>query len=375
MATTLLVVDDNQTDAEIVVSVLDEYDVRVVPDGESAIRAIERETPDLVLLDIMMPGLDGYAVLYHLKAHPLWRHVPVIMVSAVDDVSSLLRCIESGADDYLTKPFDAELLKARIRGSLERKRWSDAERDLLAKTLGGSVKLLSDVLALASPTAFGRAARCRRTVAALARELGVTATWELEVSAMLSQIGCVSVPERILTYAYTGRPLSPAEQRMFDKCPEMSCELLANVPRLNTIAEIVAYQCKRFDGEGPPLHGFKGEDIPWEARLLHVALDYDMHIQSGKTPLEAAAEIQHSQGHYDPDVAAALSAVVLSEDAREVRQVTLLDLEVGMVLAEDLMSILGEVVLPMGQEITHIVRLRLQHGAAMIQQPFAVTVR
>jgi len=86
-----------------------------------------------VLLDVLMPGLDGYAVLERLKADDATRDIPVIMISALDDMSSIVRCIEAGAEDYLPKPFDPVLLKARIGASLEKKRLRDAEREYLAK--------------------------------------------------------------------------------------------------------------------------------------------------------------------------------------------------------------------------------------------------
>ena len=96
-------------------------------DGAAALRMLAEEPVDLVLLDIMMPQLDGYGVLRQIKADPELRHLPVIMISALDQLDSVLRCIELGAEDYLPKPFDPVLLKARIGACLEKKRWHDLE--------------------------------------------------------------------------------------------------------------------------------------------------------------------------------------------------------------------------------------------------------
>jgi serine/threonine-protein kinase len=99
--------------------------------GEEALRRVAQGGFDLVLLDVLMPGMDGFAVLEQIKSSPDTRSLPVIMISALDDLASVVRCIEHGAEDYLTKPFDPVLLRARIGASLEKKRWHDREADYL----------------------------------------------------------------------------------------------------------------------------------------------------------------------------------------------------------------------------------------------------
>jgi DNA-binding response OmpR family regulator len=123
----ILVVDDVEDNREVLRRRLERqgYDVKCASDGAAAL-AMLRDAPfDLMLLDVLMPGLDGYETLERAKADPAISHVPVIMISALDDVSSVVRCIERGADDYLPKPFDPVLLKARVTSSLEKKRYLD----------------------------------------------------------------------------------------------------------------------------------------------------------------------------------------------------------------------------------------------------------
>jgi sigma-B regulation protein RsbU (phosphoserine phosphatase) len=123
----ILVVDDNPENRDMLARRLrrDGHHVRIAEGGRAALAALAEAPGDLVLLDVMMPDLDGYAVLGRLKADPRLRHVPVIMISALDDLASVIRCIELGAEDYLPKPFDATLLRARIGASLEKKRLRD----------------------------------------------------------------------------------------------------------------------------------------------------------------------------------------------------------------------------------------------------------
>ncbi|HET6507506.1 MAG TPA: response regulator [Baekduia sp.] len=130
-ADSILVVDDDPVNRALLRRSLEAqgHIVRTAEDGARALELLVEETGDLVLLDIVMPELDGVAVLERVKADPLRRHVPVIMISAVDEIDSVVRCIELGAEDYLPKPFDPVLLRARINAGLSRKRLHDLERD------------------------------------------------------------------------------------------------------------------------------------------------------------------------------------------------------------------------------------------------------
>ncbi len=125
----ILVVDDIETNRHLLARRLARqgYKVVLASSGEEALSKLAQSPLDLILLDIMMPGLDGYEVLSRLKAHPVWRHIPVLMISALDEISSVVRCIGMGADDYLPKPFNQVLLSARVRACLEKKRLRDQE--------------------------------------------------------------------------------------------------------------------------------------------------------------------------------------------------------------------------------------------------------
>ncbi len=131
----ILVVDDNEDNREVLRRRLERqgYAVEQAADGQAALAKVSAAPFDLVLLDVLMPGLDGFEVLKHLKSDAKTAHLPVIMISALDDIASIVRCVEAGAEDYLPKPFDPVLLRARIGASLEKKRLRDAERDYLAK--------------------------------------------------------------------------------------------------------------------------------------------------------------------------------------------------------------------------------------------------
>jgi class 3 adenylate cyclase len=131
----ILVVDDSETNRDILARRLarDGYKVECAADGAQALEAVGRRKFDLVLLDIMMPGLNGYQVLERLKATHELRDIPVIMISALDEIDGIVRCIEMGAEDYLPKPFNPVILRARVEASLEKKRFRDREQAYLAQ--------------------------------------------------------------------------------------------------------------------------------------------------------------------------------------------------------------------------------------------------
>src|SRR3954463_9875854 len=120
----ILVVDDDPINRRLLARALDAlgHAVLTAANGREALAVIRDDEPDVVLLDIVMPEMDGVAVLEHIKADPALRDVPVIMVSALEDVEGVIRCIELGAEDYLPKPFDPVLLRARVRAGLDKRR-------------------------------------------------------------------------------------------------------------------------------------------------------------------------------------------------------------------------------------------------------------
>ncbi|WP_169703715.1 response regulator [Candidatus Kuenenia stuttgartensis] len=125
----ILIVEDKESNRNILNERINElgHISILAENGLSALAKVREQPPDIILLDIMMPEMDGYEVLCHLKGNASWRHIPVIMISAIGDMDSIVRCIEKGADDYLTKPFNPVLLKARIDSCLMKKRLHDQE--------------------------------------------------------------------------------------------------------------------------------------------------------------------------------------------------------------------------------------------------------
>jgi adenylate cyclase len=131
----ILVVDDDAVNRRMLIGLLEDDGHRVdtAADGRQALERLHADPFDLALVDVLMPELDGYEVLAHMREDDVLRHVPVLMITALDDIGSAVRCIELGADDYLVKPFDPVVLRARIKASLTKKRMHDLEAEHLAE--------------------------------------------------------------------------------------------------------------------------------------------------------------------------------------------------------------------------------------------------
>src|SRR5688572_2257540 len=143
----ILIVDDVAANIHILVEALqDEYKLSVARDGESALRAIAKSAPDLVLLDIMMPGIDGYEVCRRLRAEEATRELPIMFLSALEDVADKARGFELGANDYLTKPFEVLEVKARVRSLLRAKAYADAVREAMEREMNVAREIQRGIL-------------------------------------------------------------------------------------------------------------------------------------------------------------------------------------------------------------------------------------
>ena len=194
-----------------------------------------------------------------------------------------------------------------LNRGLEQYRLITAERELLEKTLMGSLKVLSEILSMVNPMAFSRATRTRRYVQHIGRKMqSSNGWWQFEVAALLSQIGCVTLPPDTLDKIYAQVPLTAGEQNMFDSHPTVARNLLTNIPRLESIARMIASQQQPFETYLPPESTSKEEStIALGAQILKVVLDFDQLIIHGLAKHEALASLRAHPDKYNPQLVAA----------------------------------------------------------------------
>jgi response regulator RpfG family c-di-GMP phosphodiesterase len=328
----------------------------------------------VVVSDMHMPGMDGVRFLAEVRGRS-----PDTVRMMLTGNATLQTSIDAVNDGqifrFLVKPCLAEVFARALEAGLCQYRLITAEKDLLGKTLRGAVKLTTEVLALTNPTAFGRSSRVQRLVHQLSAALHVQQAWQCEIAAMLSQIGCIAVPEETLAKAFRNDALSDEEARLFRSHPSVGRDLIANIPRLEPIAQIIAHQDARFDG-GPTRATPRGEDIPLGARILKAALDFDMLLTIRGSEKLALAEIRGRETWYDPAVVAALQAILDVEVGQTIKSVPLSELPQHAILADDVKTLAGRLLIARGQEVTPTLRARLQlHASTVgIHEPLKILV-
>jgi response regulator RpfG family c-di-GMP phosphodiesterase len=334
----VLCVDDERLVTEaLAVHLQRHFDVTTAESGEAGLDELGRGVPFAVVLsDMRMPGMSGAEFLA--AAWVRWPTTARILLTGHADVKAALAAINQGhTSRFLVKPCPVKTVLEAVAEGAEQHRLAHAEKELLEQTLAGSVKVLTDLLCLSSPLAFGRATRIERRLAALCDEFEVRERWAIGLSAPLFHVGFVTLPDTVAHKIYYGQPLEPAEQALLDGLPAVSDQLLANIPRLEPVREIILAQARRFDGAGAPPAAPRGEAIPLGARMLRAALDLDS-LEAAGAALDAAMDAMAARcGVYDPRVVEALGALAGHRVRMgEVRPLPVAGLKPGMVLAEDI---------------------------------------
>jgi response regulator RpfG family c-di-GMP phosphodiesterase len=221
---------------------------------------------------------------------------------------------------------------------------------------------LTDVLAMAHPAAFGRANRLKHLASELAAALEFPDQWQIEIAAMVSQLGCVTLPSDLADRAYRGIELSEREISLVERLPETSALLLSNIPRMEAVRDIVAYQDKHFNGHGVPRDRVWGEDIPLGARLLKIVGDFDSLQGRGYADGDAIAVMRERQGWYDPAVLGPFAVLRHADvSTQQVRDLPLLAVEAGMVFMHDVMSDNGTLLISRGVTMTPALAERVHY--------------
>ncbi|MEE8493631.1 MAG: HD domain-containing phosphohydrolase [Nitrospirales bacterium] len=394
-------IDDNEDDLYFLRRLLEKIPGRTISfrgfsDVDEGLTKLAIRPPDLVFLDFYIEGRTGLDILEEIRGSGV--EAPVILLTGQGNERIAVEAMKGGAADYIPKgALTSETLqravvhareKDRLRKSLEEHKRSleetnrelvrlvDVERQLITQTLYGSLDALTHVLALVNPKAFGRSTRVKRYVSAMARAMGHEDIWTMEIAALLSQLGCVTLPPEILTKVSQGKDLTRTEAQLYREHPRIAAELIKDIPRMEQVADIIAQQDHQPPGSGVPADQAGGKDIPLGARLLKAALDFDTLESAGLPKTQALVQIKARGDQYDPAVIKALEAVCANEHPYRRATVSLNDLAQDMILAEDVKTESGSVVVPKGQTVSLAMLVRLQNFQALqrIQEPLAVLI-
>ncbi|MFQ5770796.1 MAG: HD domain-containing phosphohydrolase [bacterium] len=335
-----------------------EFNIETALGGESGLKMLRERGPYAVIVsDMRMPGMNGTQFLSQVRER--WPDSVRILLTGQADMKDAIAVVNEGQIfRFLTKPCPPETFTKALKDGIKQYQLITAEKELLEKTLKGSVKLLVDMVSLISPDLFSRSVRLRNLANKIATRLHIKSLWQIDVAALLSQIGCSTIPVEILRKKWQGQTLNKNENEMFLKHLKAGRDLLANIPRLEEIAEAIFYQEKQFNGAGPPEDKLKGDKIPLIARILKVVLDYDTLVMSGKSSFQAVEEMYLQSYCYDPDILTALKADILkTEEGFVIREINPKDVQTGMVLAEDVRTKTKLLLIPKRHEISAALRM------------------
>lgn len=313
----VLIVDDEYIGRETLQSILEGegYELEMAENGFQAIEKAKQLLPDVILLDVMMPGMTGFEVCQRIRSDPQIAEIPIIILTALDDRESLLNALKAGADDFISKPFDRYELRARLLGITrlnryqkllqERAKLREANAQLLS-AYEATIEGLSHALDLRDRETEGHSRRVTEVTIRLAQALDVD---EQEIThirrgALLHDIGKIGIPDSILHKPDT---LTEEEWVIMRQHPRFAYEMLSSIEYLRPALTIPYNHHERWDGTGYP-RGLKGEDIPMSARLFAIAdvwdaLTSNRPYRTAWTKEQALTYIREQSGkHFDPSV-------------------------------------------------------------------------
>jgi putative two-component system response regulator len=313
----ILIVDDEYAGRETLQSILEGegYQLEMAENGLQAIEKAKQLLPDVILLDVMMPGMTGFEVCERIRNDPEIAEIPIIVLTALDDRESLLTALKAGADDFISKPFDRYELRARLLGITrlnryqkllqERLKLQEANAQLLA-AYEATIEGWSHAMDLRDRETDGHSRRVAEWTVKMAKRFGMSEEqiMHLRRGALLHDMGKIGIPDPILHK--TGK-LSAEEWTTMRRHPQLAYDMLFRVEYLRPALDIPYCHHEKWDGTGYPRE-LKGEEIPIAARLFAIvdvwdALTSDRPYRPAWKNEQALAYIREQSGkHFDPQV-------------------------------------------------------------------------
>lgn len=352
------------------------FDVHTETDPEMALIGLDPRKPYAVIIsDYRMPQMNGIDFL--IKVKDSCPETTRMILTGYADLKNAISAVNDGhVFRFLTKPCDSNMLQKNIKEAVNQYELVTGKRILLEKTLKGSVELLTEITSLVNPEAGARINRARRYVKFLTKKKGITDLWRYDIATMLSQLGTLILPPGTLDSLIAGKELTSEQMQMFEMHPVVASSLVAKLPKLGTIAEMISYQLKGFDGSGTPRDKVKGEAIPLGGRILRIVLDYDLYLNLYENPRQAFSKLEEHSEAYDPELLYYIEGMLGVEARYEVQRLSQHELHPGMILYEDILSTKGALLLRKSLELDKdkIDRIIMFADKVGIVEPISVLV-
>jgi response regulator RpfG family c-di-GMP phosphodiesterase len=328
-----------------------DYQVVTATSAAEGLAKIAESGPFAVVLsDMRMPGTNGAEFLRRVRE--VVPDTVRMVLTGESDIAMAMQAVNEGAVfRFLLKPCAEPALRDALNAALRQYELQFAERTLLEKTLHGSVKVLTEVLSLVNPAAFGRSIRIQRDDA-----------WQFSVAAMLSQIGCVTLPPATVDAIHAGQPLSEPDAQRYLMHASVAHDLLIHVPRLEAVAMMIARQHEPFSASRGST-----DAVSLGAQILKVCLAFDERVSHGQSADTAVQALLAAPDDYNPELVSALADVEFDAMSYHPAVMAISRLETGMIIDQDVRTSTGLLMVGRGQEITAPMLVRLgnfhQNGA------------
>ena len=352
------------------------FEIQTAPGPREGLDSLARAGPfGAVVSDFRMPVMSGIQFLAEVKR----EHADTVrvMLTGQADLSTAIAAVNQGnIFRFLTKPCPSEVLACVLEAALEQHRLITAERELLEKTLSGSIKVLTEVLSLVNPGAFRHACRIRQYAVHMANQLKLRSHWEFEIAAMLCRLGYITVPQQVLDKVASHEELSPEELAVYSAHPKVTERLLEKIPRLDAVVRIIRNQDRPPSAEELADGLFVGSDVVGVGTaILRAAIEFDRLAREKKSRHEALLHMRVA-GHFSPRVLDALETAEVQSVQRQVQLLRVNELEPAMVANRDILTNNGVLLLPKGEDLTlpMIEKLRGFARSVGIVEPISVLV-
>ncbi|THB78969.1 MAG: response regulator [Desulfobulbaceae bacterium] len=341
--------------------------------GQEALEKFKTDGPfSVVVSDMRMPGMDGVELLSRIKEE--YPDTVRMMLTGNADQETATEAVNKGQIfRFLNKPCPIPVLVTSLALALRQYKLLTAEKELLDETLKGSVQVLSELMSFTNSTAFSSCLRIRSLVVHVGEALSVQKLWQLEIAALMSQIGCVTLPADILNKVYANVTLEPEEVEMYQEHPANGARMLERIPRLEGVAAIIRNQFRDYCSFDP--EDLENEETNLGAQILRTVFDYDLMLFQGVERPEVIRKLLHESEVYNPDVVAELRKYKLKKTISDVLSIQIKDLAVGMIVEEDILSAKETLLAPKGQEITWPVLQGLKNFARQVGVKEPIRVR
>jgi FixJ family two-component response regulator len=371
MAEKILLVDDESDILAGFRRILNrEFQMETAMSGEQALKLVAENGPYAVVVsDMRMPGMDGIQLLSRVKAES--PNTVRVMLTGDADMETAVNAINEGAIfRFLSKPCTKEMMAKTLTAALLQYRLVMAESQLLEQTLSGCIQVLTEVLSLVNPAAFGRAERACRYIHHIAKAMKLGNPWQYEVAAMMSQLGCVTLPPETIQAVYAGEKLSANEQALYDAHSSVASGLLSKIPRLEPIAWMIEHQNHPVPEGSDPDMG----DVRMGAEILRLVLAYEKMIHRGTSRTEAVHSLTLQNKGFSRDFFDALIMLDPNAEDGEIRKCRIETLSPGMIIQNEIRSSDGSLLVSKGQEATTPLILKLKNLQARRMIAAEVTV-